>query len=880
MTTVDTAATAPAATVDHASAIAGLALQAQRLADDARVDVLSKLAHNLDELGQVNAVGATTAMAPWEPNAWASWAPGDDTAPVWLRVGSYREARSGAALPLPATIPFIGNDASVVLVHDTPAQYGAAMSMLGSMMFRLVVTLPNNSRFLMFDPGGMTFGMTALLEDRVETSATPDSDLTELLALVERRAIHLLDDAHPNLESLPLERRLDEPYIFVIVAEPPTTSIARIVLHAIAKDGPPVGVYVIAAIDRRRMDGFDGSSNLDWSADADNYRSCVPDRRVRRELAVEIVPDQPPQPFLAETITTRVRNAAATEIAPLKWSDCAGLVEASWWSGSADVAVSAPIGRRANGTPLELTFGETGTSGGGIAADHGCVVGMVGSGRSTLIDSLICSLAIRYSPTELSLVLADAESDFAAYHLLPHASSVLTRTTDGLWADVIDHLLKEADRREAMFVTTAVNDFTEYRRRGQPVGPLARMLVIVTAPLPSSALAAVLDRGRRTGIHVLVVSTPDALDAVTDGKQLIVNLSMTDVDVAVHTNIGPFGRTLVRRYCTEPGRVVLNTGGDDEHYVAGRVAALGSISRNALVQELSRRSTTSASMLQRGSTPRSLVDGLSEPRVVSRPAALDNLNPRVVSGWIGRAQALMDHLNVEFTRRSGDNMAIVAPQAAIRSSLTVNLIATIATHSPRTGFQIATAGTADPGLVELRRLLHDNGSTTIAADSADTCGVMVRAWIAELDRRIRLDDASVDPPQLLALIDGDRVPSLLRTPDAFGTIDSPLSLGLRRLLTQGPTVGLHVLLVSESVRQLHDVVADSAVFDLFRLRAAGRLADHESYQLLRSPAATRLADGHAVLADHRVLSTFSPYRVDIADLRRLFAPRVGWGAPT
>ncbi len=151
------------------------------------------------------------------------------------------------------------------------------------------------------------------------------------------------------------------------------------------------------------------------------------------------------------------------------------------WKESARAArvLKAPLGIRAGGEILEIDLHERG------AGPNGLVAGMVGAGKSELLQTLVISLAINYHPHRVAFVLIDYKGGGMAdpFAELPHTLGMITNLQEGdLAARAILSLNVESERRQRLFRQAKVNHIDDYQRlyyQGQVDEPVPYLVIIV-----------------------------------------------------------------------------------------------------------------------------------------------------------------------------------------------------------------------------------------------------------------------------------------------------------------------------------------------------------------------------------------------------------------
>ena len=162
----------------------------------------------------------------------------------------------------------------------------------------------------------------------------------------------------------------------------------------------------------------------------------------------------------------------------------------SWLDAEDEQVLLLPIGRDADGEPVELDLKESAQGGMG---PHGLVVGATGSGKSELLRTLVTGLTMTHSPELLSLVLVDFKggATFAGLTELPHVAGLITNLADDLsLVDRVRAALHGEQQRRQKLLRDAGNadSLLDYHARraaghtdaaGKPLQPLPYLLIVV-----------------------------------------------------------------------------------------------------------------------------------------------------------------------------------------------------------------------------------------------------------------------------------------------------------------------------------------------------------------------------------------------------------------
>ena len=167
------------------------------------------------------------------------------------------------------------------------------------------------------------------------------------------------------------------------------------------------------------------------------------------------------------------------------------------------------------------------------ATTHYLVGGTTGSGKSNFLHNLIVSACCRYSPEELNIYLLDFKEgvEFTQYAdpTLRHARLVATEADTEYGITVLDHLIKEQEKRYSIFKKARCNDIIEFRKKN-PTEIMPRILIIIDEfqvlfgnsekNMTIEKLTSLARLGRAAGIHmVLATQTLKGLDFGTIGSQ-------------------------------------------------------------------------------------------------------------------------------------------------------------------------------------------------------------------------------------------------------------------------------------------------------------------------------------------------------------------------
>ena len=174
---------------------------------------------------------------------------------------------------------------------------------------------------------------------------------------------------------------------------------------------------------------------------------------------------------------------------------------------------------------------------------HGFVLGKSGSGKSVLLNNIICSAILKYSPEDLMLYLMDFKGvEFNSYRGIKHTKAVLVDASDPqMTLEVLRELKSEYDRRMELFSEENVKTVHSYNLRHTDKR-LSQVLFIAdecqemfkggssgdaTVSVIQRDINSILDiiatKGRAAGIHMLLAT--QQLDDVDIPDSVLKNLS-------------------------------------------------------------------------------------------------------------------------------------------------------------------------------------------------------------------------------------------------------------------------------------------------------------------------------------------------------------------
>lgn len=851
----------------------------------------SLLNANSDRFKTLLAKRPLASLAGWNEQRWESWDPTTSQLENLIRIGDLAEGRDSSDLRVPAYIPFIGHNKTIIVRSSGKSVELGAM-LLQSLLIRTALMLPHQARYALLDPAGagIAFPMRRYLPQVRENTGDVRRDLDQVIVDIQRIIESYLDASITSFELVPPEIRINERFQFVFAADFPNQYDRRAIeaLQSIGNTGPVAGTYLFIHCNQNHelprdmsMNGFKNAVYVDAQAQG-----------AFTGLNLTLRSDVAPPPELQSKLFQTLSSVKPPERI-IDWDSLVGLDDSNWWRESSTRIIETPIGARGGGEKLRLWFGVNNDN---QPCAHGMLGAMTGAGKSNLYHALICGLATRYSPEELRFYLIDGKDgvEFQPYRHLPHAEVVSLRSSPELSRSVLAELIAEKEYRNRIFSEVGVTDFISYRDKGEPAGRLPRVVLLIDEyqelfegdkdAVASSYLLQLSQQGRSAGIHMLLASQRFGAagmlnqTAIFGNLHLLIAMQMKAADVQALTEFGRRGKALIST-CDLPGKIVVNDkGGDDNANITGKVAYLGSSRREDLLNTLIRK----AGALPDSSLPRRVVfNGQAQPSLSDNPYLSRLLrhdgwfsaeefqsfarqpvetgglgvidwfsaeHPRAV--WLGQQFNVRGQAMMVFRRRVGENAMILGGANAARYGMMAAILTSLAANTDPTGTQFfmldrSIQGSQWNGVLQTvcESVLGSAGYTVQFNREAAKAESLLNDLVDELSRRQGLGEQTItmEPSIFVTMTELDGIEAMRRKTDSYGgALDSPLGELLRRLYVEGPPVGIHLILSFSGVRPMANVVEERRGLVNFRHRVALQMSEDDSHTFTRSRKASQL----------------------------------------
>lgn len=176
--------------------------------------------------------------------------------------------------------------------------------------------------------------------------------------------------------------------------------------------------------------------------------------------------------------------------------------------------LSVALGLDVSGSPVVASLAKM---------PHVLVAGTTGSGKSVLINALICSILYRATPEEVKLILVDPKRvELVGYNGIPHLLTPVIVEADKILS-ALKWAMQEMDRRYKQFAEVGVRNIDSFNElSGFQALPYIVILIDELADLMAYAPVEVEDAicrlaqmARATGIHLVIATQRPSVDVIT-----------------------------------------------------------------------------------------------------------------------------------------------------------------------------------------------------------------------------------------------------------------------------------------------------------------------------------------------------------------------------
>ena len=887
--------------------------------------------HPIASLAADSELALPTILQPWSSAAWDSWSL--DAPNVGLRFAyggvliPKQDQRLGpnAGFGTDLRIPwaFSLRD-SWYLQHDGTSRV-AAHGFVRSMMLRQLLSVePGEMKFCVFDPVGLGQSAGALLDlaeydadligGKVWSSA-PDLDarLVELNAHIELVIQKYLRTTYQTIDEFnDAAGEVAEPYRMLVLFDFPHGLTAEVAarLKSIVENGPRCGVCTLIAADSSApvpygVDPQQLSASMKMLNLQAGFADHVNGYRLETSFEHDVLPDRSE---VAKRVIDSVGRASVnrTEAAVTfdKVFAMYGTVAArglrpelgtaatrtkagdpdTWWTDDSTRGLLAPIGQKGARDVAILGFD---------SSDHAgaLLVGRPGSGKSTLLHAYIAGLTTLYGPDEVELYLIDFKEgvEFKAYaeERLPHAKVIAIESDREFGLSVLESLQAEITGRAQLLRATGGRQAGMQGLRQATGDKIPRILLIFdefqvlftrndkVGLAAADLLESIIRQGRGFGVHVLLGSQSlaglDALGAHVP-QLLPVRILLAAAESDARRVLGDNNNA--GDYLTSHGEGILNTAGGaieaNERFKGALSTETDRVARLQMMRDKANQTGfTRVPMVFEGNSLVPL-DTQNPGQFRDQLTASGTYPVRVRSGTPMTVGEVGD---VVLSRESGANVLAIVRNGGNDENTAggpaYGLLAAAVASGAMTGstVDIIDFMSTDDGLDALLEPLLDARRITLRRRRAFPD--VLAAYLDEVDDRVERDD-SRRPATLLFLFGVHRARELDSELGSLD-VDGDLVEKLERVMRDGPEVGVHVWLWSDSVAGASRRLTPRMMREV-GWRVAGKMSGDDSQAFIGTGQAFDLRESQLLMVNEdrgvstRVTAYAPPSRAWVAQV--------------
>lgn len=908
---------------DHSSRMAKIEEESQNRKTEA-----AAYYYNLEKTlrAEIEALHARCGFvsASWDDPVWRQWEPrrgaffaarlGEFTLPPENLNGEFPDVDT--VFSLDAFCPFMPQKA--VIVKSNSSVRLLSVSMLQSLCARILASFPpGKAQFVFIDPTGRGASVGPLLDlQDIDLRLITGGICTEqpqISKVIEGITQHMdfviqkyLRTNYASLQEYNEKAKdIEESYRFVVVFDFPTAFTQETAerLIAIARHGSRCGVFLVIMADPATKTPY----GFNWASVEEN---CVIIEPAGADGAFRFVlpgyeklllqPDAPPSSEVMKGIIKKVGEQTASnmrvvipfskmremalDVASNRWRDDGDSWNTPWRgalgkeNGETASGIAVPLGQQGSRKLQWLEIGDE--------SPHGIIIGSTGSGKSNLQHVIICSLALKYSPTELEMYLIDFKQgvEFKAYASarLPHARVIAIESEREFAYSVIEDLHKEMLRRgNDVFRPLGANSIADYRLKTGNVMPRILLLVdeyqgffSVEDRMATDArriLEELVRAGRGYGIHILLAS-----QSLTGMAQLPASiLSQLELRMVLKCNEND-ARVMLEdkageaKHLTRKGetlyRAKTDAGLECERF---QTCFLSEKDKSSILDEIA---TRYAAMTAKGMSKREpLVFEGNEMAHLDVNQPMRELMER--ESWAKSNESLHSLLGEPLAirgrtptaclqRQAGSNILVVGRNeregvGTIVAALT-SLLAQMNPSSTR--ILIADLTTVDTEWAEHAEFLRDNLPHDIRiVEKQRDLAFAVHDLVLEVRNRIKENGSHA---RTIFVIQGlQRAKALYEDAESYDSAPPsdgpvsfvPISKGKNasahfiEILREGPEVGVHVIVWCDTKSALERIAPLRRLLQQFSVRVVTRMTDSDSNALIDDPAASKIDKDYRAL---------------------------------
>ena len=815
--------------------------------------------------------------------------------PEWIPAGkAVDESRSW-----PVFLRFIED--GLLVVRSPQVDSALASMIVPNLMLRAWTTFPpGRFRALVIDPVGLGRDYAwlmrladydpALVSHRIWTQASHIHEQLQQLAYQTENIIQQsLRDRYPDLRSFNRDAgSLAEPYRLLIWAGFPAglDESSWKAMQALLQSGPRCGIATVLLVDQ-------SIAWPTWLAD-----SSIQERGIRLQ-AERSVPQSSETPWTLKLENTPLRGQTLHVAAPpvaSSWNGWLDRVGEATLKGSrievpfSDLFESSHAAQTSSSAEgLQVAIGKSGVGRiqklrlGVGTAQHALVAGKTGSGKSSLLHTLITSACIDYGPDQLRLVLLDFKKgvEFQVYAeaKLPHADIIAMESEREFGISALEYLDRLMQQRGEQFRSVGCQDVAGWRK-ACPEIPMPRVLLVIDefqelfveddklGQTASMYLDRIVRQGRSFGIHAILAS--QTLGGAytlprTTLAQMAVRVAMqcegSDAMMILSED------NLAAERLRHPGQAIYNdAGGRVEGNQPFQVAWINKDQQLQLLHEMPHQDRPSHA-------PRCVVFNGHQPakwKAETSGFFAGGDASGKVELLIGESVAIEPALRLPISDSAGRNLLLVGSNDRMAGNCLSLWIASAVKSLPiasRERLQLAIFdGQAGDPASGIGAKLAGLAPQMELADSRSAVPLLERLH-KQLKERISQGHSSWEPV-LWCVSPLERFRDFRKSDDfSFGDSGAPAPDAVfQELLREGPAVGMHSIVWAQNASSIPRWLPRQSMQD-FELRALMTMSAQDSNNLIDQPIAQKMNANVMLLYDDATgrITKFRPYELDSSE---------------
>lgn len=566
-----------------------------------------------------------------------------------------------------------------------------------------------------------------------------------------------------------------------------------------------------------------------------------------------------PNDFQVQEIMEHQLNAARNigkRVVP--FSSIAPSESQRYQASSAD-SLEIPIGISESGRVQSLSLG-TGT------AQHVLIAGKTGSGKSSLLHTMITSGALRYSPDELRMVLLDfkkgVEFQIYAERQLPHADIIGIESRREFGLSVLEYLDRILSARGEAFRGWGVQDIPSLKRK-HPSVVLPRILIVIDEfqemfvedDKLSQQASLLMDRlvrqGRSFGMHLVLASQ------TLGGSYSLPRTTLAQMAVRIALQCDSSDAMLILSEDNSAAERLRHSGQGIYNDAGGRIEGnhnfqvsffekpeqmqwleslpVAELTPNPTINPLGKR------IVFEGHKPSRWDESNAHAAISSEPASRRSHSP-----WIlGESVSIEPPLVRSFPPVAGRNAMIVGSDSSIVAGLLASWIRSSNTAETEAGnaaqFTILDGSNAEDTPMSKALAWAKEFSANVRVGTPRD----LDSSLSDLQNDWELRNASPDakyPTRILFISNLSRFRELRRSDEfSFSGQEGEMKPDavLTKLLADGPALGIHVCVWVDTATTLSRWLSRNALRDI-EMRILMQMSAADSNQLIDSSFANRL----------------------------------------